>query len=186
MTRVPEHPDAQGSRTSCTERRNLRGISLAAVLQLCGQEVVFGVAQCGCSHKSCGKGLSGLGAARPRQAQGMPAATRSAGSWPSRSCSPRSDEGQRHVAAGARDRQGQLCWRRPRGKQLETDPCRRKLRWNPLTRCCSEPSRSSTLPKAWRKPCAARTLRPIVSANLDAVCWYSVAAPLLVSSDISA
>ena len=37
MTRVCEHPDTQGSGTSFTAGRDLRGISLAEVLKLCGQ-----------------------------------------------------------------------------------------------------------------------------------------------------
>lgn len=45
MTRLCEHPDTQGSRTRLTAGRDLRGISLAVVLKLCGQEVAFGVAQ---------------------------------------------------------------------------------------------------------------------------------------------
>ena len=46
MTRVCEHPDTQGSGTSFTAGRDLRGISLAMVLKLCGQEIAFGVARC--------------------------------------------------------------------------------------------------------------------------------------------
>ena len=45
MTRVCEHPDTQGSGTSFTAGRDLRGISLAVVLKLCGQEIAFGVAR---------------------------------------------------------------------------------------------------------------------------------------------